>query len=122
MCLLNSVCMWAVVKFYFKFNSFYFHAYGIDVSLNDSTKSTQINFDALAFVRLSMGANQMYEIILKSIERNISCVQANVTNVKRPLYTFVFYPKVLGHFISYVYPTTSADDGKYAKSSMSFLK
>ncbi|XP_055311397.1 ufm1-specific protease 2 [Sitodiplosis mosellana] len=83
-----------------------------NVSLNNSTKSTQIDFDALAFVRLSMGANQMYEIILKSIDRNISCIEATVTDVERPLHTFVFYPKVLGHFISYVYPTTSADDDK----------
>lgn len=85
------------------------------MSLGDSKKSTQIDFDALAFVRCSMGANQLYEIILKSIDRNISCVEASVTNVDRPLHTFIFYPKILGHFISYVYPTTSTDDGKYRK-------
>lgn len=92
-----------------------------DVSLNDdSTKSTQIDFEALAFVRLTMGANQMYEIILKSIDRNMASVEKQIknsaktsTNVERPLHTFVFYPKVLGHLISYVYPTVSADDGKY---------
>lgn len=83
------------------------------MSLNDTKKWTQIDFEALAFVRASMGANQLYEIILKSIDRNISCVEAGVTNTDRPLHTFVFYPKVLGHFMSYVYPTTAADDGKY---------
>lgn len=94
----------------------------IDVSLNDdSKKSTQIDFEALAFVRLTMGANQMYEIILKSIDRNIACVEKQISinsasnNVERPLHTFVFYPKALGHLISFVYPTTSVDDGKYHK-------
>lgn len=90
--------------------------------MNDATKSTQITFDALAFVRLSMGANQMYEIILKSIDRNISCVKAAVTDVNRPLDTFVFYPKVLGHFISYVYPATSADDGEYSGTEIMIFK
>lgn len=66
----------------------------------------------MAFVRLSMGANQLYEIILKSIDRNIALLELSVTNVERPLHTFAFYPKVLGHFISFVYPTTAADDGK----------
>lgn len=83
------------------------------MSLSDTKKSTKIDFEALAFVRLSMGANQMYEIVLKSIERNLLIVEASVTNVERSLHTFVFYPKVLGHFISFVYPTTSADDGKW---------
>lgn len=82
------------------------------MSLNDPKKSTQIDFDALAFVRCSMGANQLYEIILKSIERNISCVEASVTNIDRPLSTFIFYPMILGHFISYVYPTNATDDGE----------
>lgn len=81
------------------------------MSLSDAKPSTQIDFDSLAFVRCSMGANQLYEIILKSIDRNISCIEASVTDVDRPLHTFVFYPKVLGHFISYVYPTTAAHDG-----------
>lgn len=85
--------------------------FDLDVSLNDSKKSTKIDFDALAFVRLSMGANQLYEIILKSIDRNIALVESSVTNIDRPLHTFAFYPKVLGHFISFVYPTTAADDG-----------
>lgn len=83
-----------------------------DVSLSDAKPSTQIDFDALAFVRCSMGANQLYEIILKSIDRNILCIEASVTDVDRPLHTFVFYPKVLGHFIGYVYPTTAANDGE----------
>lgn len=87
-----------------------------DVSLSDSKTATQIDFDALAFVRLSMGANQLHEIILKSIDRNISLIESSVTNVERPLHTFVFYPKVLGHFISFVYPTTTADDGKFDSS------
>lgn len=63
----------------------------------------------------------MYEIILKSIDRNIACVKAAVTDVDRPLHTFVFYPKVLGHFISYVYPATSADDGKCAHIEIMIL-
>lgn len=58
-----------------------------------------------------MGANQLYEIILKSIDRNITLVESSVTNIDQPLHTFAFYPKVLGHFISFVYPTTAADDG-----------
>lgn len=95
-------------------------AFVTDVSLSDAKPSTRIDFDALAFVRCSMGANQLYEIILKSIDRNISCVEASVTDVDRPLHTFVFYPKVLGHFISYVYPTTAEHDGMSAKWRTSF--
>lgn len=81
------------------------------MSLANTKPFTQIDFDALAFVRCSMGANQLFEIVLKSIGRNISCIEASVTDVDRPLHTFVFYPKVLGHFISYVYSTTAANDG-----------
>lgn len=85
----------------------------LDVSLSDTNPSTQIDFDALALVRCSMGANQLYEIILKSIDRNLSCLEASVTDADRPLHTFIFHPKILGHFISYVYPTTAANDGKF---------
>lgn len=80
-------------------------------------KSTHIDFDALSFVRLSMGANQMYDIILKSIDRNISCVKASVADFERPLHTFVFHPQMLGHFINYVYPTTAEDDGKCERNT-----
>lgn len=93
----------------------------LDASLNDSKNSTQIDFDALAFVRCSMGANQLYEIVLKSIDRNIACIEASVTNVDRPLHTFVFCPNILGHFIIFVYPTKSADDGKNNKSGTRFF-
>lgn len=82
-----------------------------DLSLSSNGKSTQIDFDALAFVRCSMGANQLHEIILKSIERNVACVETSITNDERPLHTFIFHPKDLGHFISFVYPTTAANDG-----------
>lgn len=60
-----------------------------------------------------MSANQLHDVILKSIDRNISIVEAAVTNSERALSTFVFYPKVLGHFIIFVYPTSSSDDGNY---------
>lgn len=86
-----------------------------DVSVSDATPATQIDFDALALVRCSMGANQLYEIILKSIERNLLCVEASITDADRPLHTFVFHPKVLGHLLSYVYPTTPANDGKFTQ-------
>lgn len=59
-----------------------------------------------------MGANQLYEIVLKSIERNFEVVAESLTNVERPLKTFVFYPKNIGHLISFVYPTTASDDGE----------
>lgn len=85
--------------------------YVLDVSLADATSKTKIDFVSLAIVRKSMGANQMHDVILKSIDRNISTVEAVVTCIERPLTTFVFYPKILGHFISFVYPTFSADDG-----------
>lgn len=82
-----------------------------DVSLSDASSKTKIDFDSLALVRNSMGANQLHDVILKSIDRNISIVESAVTNKERPLSTFVFYPNAIGHFISYVYPTSSSDDG-----------
>lgn len=81
------------------------------MSLADATHNTKIDFVSLAVVKNSMGANQMHDVILKSMDRNISIVEAAVTCVERPLSTFVFYPKILGHFISFVYPTFSSDDG-----------
>lgn len=81
------------------------------MSLADATSKTKIDFVSLAVVRNSMGANQMHDVILKSIDRNISIVEGAVTSIERPLNTFVFYPKILGHFISFVYPTFSSDDG-----------
>lgn len=53
----------------------------------------------------------MYEIVLKSIERNFLIVEKAVTNVERSLKTFVFYPTNIGHFISFVYPTSVENDG-----------
>lgn len=82
-----------------------------DIGLSDSKPSTQIDFDALALVRTTMGANQLHEIVLRAIERNLDIVLDSVTNVDRSMKTFVFQPKEIGHFISFVYPASSADDG-----------
>lgn len=93
----------------FKLNSCVCHV--LDVSIADATSKTKIDFVSLAIVRNSMGANQMHDVILKSIDRNISIVEAAVTCIERPLTTFVFHPKILGHFISFVYPTFASNDG-----------
>lgn len=82
-----------------------------DFSLNESGSVTSIEFHALALVKSTLGASNLYEIVLKSIERNFTIVEQNVHSVKRSLKTFVFYPKEIGHLISFVYPTKKEDDG-----------
>lgn len=74
-----------------------------------------------------MGANQLYDNVLKSIDRNISVVEASSTDPARSLHTFVFHPRAIGHFISFAYPTSPASDGKtfqniffFTSTSMAF--
>lgn len=83
-----------------------------DFSLNESDAVTSIEFHALALVKSTLGASNLYEIVLKSIERNFAIVEQNVHSVNKPLKTFVFYPKEIGHLISFVYPTTKENDGR----------
>lgn len=55
----------------------------------------------------------MYDIVLKSIERNVIIAEKNVSHVERSLKTFVFYPREIGHLISFVYPLTMESDGTF---------
>lgn len=82
-----------------------------DFSLKDNDSVTSIDFHALALVKSTLGASNLYEIVLKSIERNFQIVEQNVHPVSRPLKTFVFHPKEIGHFISFVYPLAKENDG-----------
>lgn len=82
------------------------------VSLDESTTTIEVDFDALALVKTTGAATNLYDNVLKSIDRNITNVLSSLTDVARPLHTFVFYPRGAGHFISYVYPTTAENDGK----------
>lgn len=81
--------------------------------MNDSGAVTTIDFHALALVKSTLGASNLYEIVLKSIESNFRLVEQNARPVNRPLKTFVFYPKTIGHFISFVYPRAKENDGMF---------
>lgn len=67
-----------------------------------------------------MGANQLYDNVLKSIDRNISVVETSSTDPARSLHTFVFHPRGIGHFISFAYPTSSASDGEIFRNIFFF--
>lgn len=84
----------------------------VDFSLNDSDAITSIEFHSLALVKSTLGASNLYDIVLKSLERNFQIVEQNVQPISRPLKTFVFYPPALGHLISFVYPLAKENDGK----------
>lgn len=84
-----------------------------DITLDEGKTTIDIDFDALALVKVTSAATSLYDNVLKSIDRNIAQVAASLTDVARSLHTFVFYPRAAGHFISFIYPTAATDDGKY---------
>lgn len=73
---------------------------------------TGIQFDSLALVHNTRPVEQIYDILLEAISKNIKLVESAVTNEHRNLETFVFYPRDVGHFISFVYPQQAVDDGE----------
>lgn len=72
-----------------------------------------MQFHSLALVRRDTSIGDLYGLVIDSIQRNIRLFLAGVTDVRRNLNTFVFYPYEIGHFVSYVYPEKAEDDGNY---------
>lgn len=97
------------------------------MSLSDSN-AISIEFHSLALVKTTLGASNVYDILLKSIERNIALAEEQIPVSGKPRKIFVFYPTDLGHFISYVYPLEKSFDGKkfvffyfYSKEKLIFI-
>lgn len=81
------------------------------MSVSD-TNAVSVEFHALALVKSTLGASNLYDIVLKAIERNFLLVEEQAEAASKPLKTFVFYPVDLKHFIGFVYPLEKAFDGK----------
>lgn len=66
---------------------------------------------SLSLIRRNTSIDQLYDTVIQSVQRNIELLLVGATDVRRNLNTYVFYPYEIGHFISYVYPEKSEDDG-----------